>query len=112
MSGLRADGCMHIFSEALSVCPSHLPFATRFLTSLEPLCISSPPLASPSSSAANQPRTTSDRMGFVHFTAVQADVGTGVASFILRDFEAAGVAARRVRLLACSLQLPLVPVLS
>lgn len=41
------------------------------------------------------PRTTKDRDGFLHFTHLHGDVSAGLAGFILRDFDAAGVAARR-----------------
>ncbi|MDB4339436.1 tripeptide aminopeptidase PepT [bacterium] len=41
------------------------------------------------------PRTTKDRNGFLHFTHLHGDVSVGLASFILRDFDAAGVALRR-----------------
>lgn len=41
------------------------------------------------------PATTSGRKGFIHVLSVRGDVGSATVPFILRDFQEAGVAARR-----------------
>ncbi len=45
------------------------------------------------------PATTSGRTGFIHVLSVRGDVGSATVPFILRDFQEAGVAARRCWLL-------------